>query len=279
MRILFFTNEYSHPKLPSSGGVGSFLKIMSESLTAKGHEVYVYGFSKKPMEFIDDGIKFKFFKKYSKQFRIKEFVRSISTKLGSKKADLKFLIDERQFYAKKLKEYSKKHDIDIIESFVFNGFTVFFDNSIPLVLRFHGSRGFWHYYLGAKKDTDKILMEQHALEATEHLVAVSKFSARAVENIYKISPDKIIYNGIDADFFAPAKVDETINHSIFYFGTMSKAKGVDILCKVFSQVVEKFPNATLHLIGRGQDYFNHLSENILTESARKKNHLPRTKKL
>jgi len=238
MRILFFTNEYSHSKLPASGGVGSFLKIMSEEFTKRGHKVHVYGFSKRAIEFKDEGITFKFFKKYAKQFPIQELIRSFGSKLNIQNVDIKFLKNERLYYTKKIKTYCRKNNIDIIESFVFNGFTAYWDNSTPLVLRFHGSRGFWHYYLGAKKDVHKIAMEQKALESTQHLVAVSKFSAEAVKNIYDIEIDKVIYNGIDSSLFAPDSAIKTIKKSIFYFGTLSKQK-VSIHCVTFLIVLRK----------------------------------------
>jgi len=229
MKIVFFTNEYSHSKLPASGGVGSFLKTMAEAFTKQGHEIHVFGFYKKPTAFHDNGITFKFFKKYSKQFPFSEFLRSISGKLNIKNAELHFLKKERQYLAKQLKIYSAENNIDIIESFVFNGFTAYWDNSIPLVIRFHGSRGFWHYYLGAKKEEHKIYMEQLALQNTPYTVAVSEFSAQAVKEIYNVNIDTVIHNGIDSNLFSPNPKVNEIEQSVFYFGTISKAKGVDIL--------------------------------------------------
>lgn len=279
MKIVFFTNEYSHPNLPSSGGVGSFLKTMAETMTKLGHDVHIYGFAKHSLTFEDQGIRFEFFKTYKKQFPVSELIRSISVKLGNKNTELNFLKKERQFLAKQLKTYCEKHQIDLIESFVFNGFTAYWDNSTPLVIRFHGSRGFWHYYLGAKKEAHKILMEQKALETTPYTVAVSQFSADAVQKIYNISIDKIIYNGIDAHLFSPNKDIEEIEHSIFYFGTLSKAKGVDMLCEVFNTVVEQHPNASLHLLGRGKDYLEHLSTSVLSANAQKNIHYYGAKQL
>ncbi|MTE27621.1 glycosyltransferase family 4 protein [Winogradskyella ouciana] len=270
MRILFFTNEYSHPRLPNSGGVGSFLKIMSESLTDKGHEVFVYGFSKKPLEFSDNGIHFKFFKKYSKQFRFKEFKRSISTKLGLGKADIKFLEGERKYYAKKLKSYSQKHQIDIIESFVFNGFTAYFDNSTPLVLRFHGSRGFWHRYLDKAPEKAKIEIEKKALNATPFVIANSNFSKDFIEDYYNVDVDTVIHNGIDTKLFAPDNTIKELPKSIFYVGTMSEAKGVKDLANIFNSIIEAQPEASLHLIGRGESYWNYINTEVLSEKAQDK---------
>jgi len=187
MKILFFTNEYSHPNFPASGGVGSFMKILAHELSKRGHEVYVYGFSKKKHSFKDGDVTIEFFKKYSKSFPFSEAIRSLSSKLNIESSGLHFLEKERKYLAHKLKKYALTHNIDIIEPFAFNGYTAFWDNTIPLVVRFHGSRGFWHHYLNQEQDRFKILMEQKALEATPYTIAVSKFSAEAVQSIYTIN--------------------------------------------------------------------------------------------
>ena len=66
LKILLFTNEYSHEKLPDCGGVGTFLKVLAEALVKKGHDVYVFGFSRKKIQFSEHNIHFYFIKKYSK---------------------------------------------------------------------------------------------------------------------------------------------------------------------------------------------------------------------
>jgi glycosyltransferase involved in cell wall biosynthesis len=269
MKIVFFTNEYAHPKLPSSGGVGSFLKTMAETMTILGHEVHVYGFSKRTIYFKDQNIAFSFFKKYSKQFPISDFLRSLSRTLNIKNTERYFLKKERLYLAKQLKHYCAKNNIDIIESFVFNGFTAYWDHSTPLVIRLPGSRGFWHHYLGAKKEEHKIYMEQLALENTKHTVAVSQFSADVVKNIYNVDIEMVIHNGIDAHLFSPNSKVKEIGQSIFYFGTLSKAKGVDILCNVFNTVIKNHPKATLHLIGRGTDFLDYLKNDVLSKNALK----------
>lgn len=269
MKIVFFTNEYAHAKLPASGGVGSFLKVMSEALVKKGHEIHIYGFSKRSIEFQDKGIYFSFFKKYSKQFRFREFVRSASSKMNIKGAELSFLKQERQFLAKQLKTYCKSHNIDIIESFVFNGFSAYWDNSTPLVIRFHGSRGFWHQYLGAEKDEHKIAMEKKALLATPYSVVNSHFSKKFIKDYYNVDVDIVIHNGINTLNFAPDKSVKEIPKSIYYIGTLSEAKGVKDLVAIFNDVVLKEPEATLHLIGRGETYWNYLKLEVCSKNALK----------
>lgn len=269
MKILFFTNEYSHEKLPSCGGVGTFLKILAEELNKQGHNVYIYGFSRKKIHFKDNGINFYFIKKYSKTHFISEFIRSFGAKLNSNILQLYFLKRERKFLARKLKIYSKKHQIDIIESFVFGGYTAYWDNSTPLVLRFHGSRGFWHYYLGQKEDIIKILMEKKALEVTPYTIANSHFSAKFIKDYYNVEADITIPNGIDTTVFSPDDSIQEIPKSIFYAGTLSDAKGVNKLASIFNDIQSKHRDASLHFIGRGEKYSKYLSEEILTKDALK----------
>lgn len=269
MKILFFTNEYSHEKLPDCGGVGTFLKVLAEALVKKGHQVYIFGFSRKKMQFSDRNIHFYFKKKYSKGHFLMELIRSLGSKLNSDLLQLFFLKKERKYLAKKLKEYASKNKIDVIESFVFSGYTAYYDNSTPLVLRFHGSRAFWHYYLGQKKEPLKILMEQKALEQASKIVAVSKFSAKAITEMYSVDTHKVIYNGIDTKLFSPNSSVETIDQSIFYFGTLSDAKGVNTLAKIFNEVIKLYPEASLHLIGKGTGYWKYLQETILSTDAKK----------
>ncbi|GAB5565099.1 MAG: glycosyltransferase family 4 protein [Winogradskyella sp.] len=267
MRILFFTNEYSHPELPPHGGVGTFFKTVAERLTAQGHEVFIYGFSKRKYEIIDDEIKIKFFKQYFKANPIAELFRSLSSRLGYPSITEYWLKKERQHLTKQLKKYALKNNIDIIQSFTFNGFTAFWDNSIPLVTRYHGSRGFWHYYLNKPYEELKIKMEKKALLVTPFTVANSYFSKDFIKDYYDIEVAKVIPNGIDVNHFSPKKDVEEIPKSIFYVGTISEAKGVNNLISAFNEIIKKHPDATLHLIGRGEKYFNQLKSKLFTEAA------------
>jgi len=280
MKILFFTNEYSHPELPANGGVGTFFKTISKELVDKGHQVYIYGFSKKKYDLNDGNIKIKFFKQYSKTKPLSELMRSLSSSLNQPSVTEYWLKKERLFLMKKLKSYALKNDIDIIQSFTFNGFTAYWDNSIPLVTRFHGSRGFWHYYLGKKNETLKIKMEKKALLATPYSVANSSFSKKFIKNYYDVDVDAVIPNGIDTNHFSPKNV-VTIPKSLFYIGTLSEAKGVKDLAKIFNAIIKEEPNATLHLIGRGEKYWEYLKAEVFSEQALKNttyhSHIPFSK--
>jgi len=270
MRILFFTNEYSHPELPAAGGVGTFFKTISKRLIAEGHDVFIYGFSKKKYKVNDDGIQIEFFKQYFKKFPITDLTRSISTKIKGNKAARYWLKKERQFYAKQLKEFSNENKIDLIQSFTFNGFTAYWDNSIPLITRFHGSLGFWQFYLDHTGSELKIEMEKKALQVTPFTVANSYFSADFIKQFYGVGVDTVIQNGIDTSVFSPKPNIEVFEKSIFYVGTLSTAKGVDTLARVFNEIIKIEPDATLHLMGKNEKYWNFLKTEIFSEAALEK---------
>ena len=67
MTILFLTKEYNHPKMPNSGGAGSFIKIIANDLVSKGHEVHVFGTHKRGLVFQDNGVQLHFVKKFTKK--------------------------------------------------------------------------------------------------------------------------------------------------------------------------------------------------------------------
>ena len=267
MNILFFTNEYAHPDLPAAGGVGSFFKIMATQLVKEGHNVKIYGFSKKNHHFYDGDIEVKFFKQYNKKFPLAELGRSLSSKFNNQKLEFYWLKKERKYLAKKLKNFALKHHIDVIQSFTFNGFTAYWDNSIPLVTRYHGSRGFWNHYLGHTGNELKIKLEKKTLQQTPFTVANSHFSKLFIKDYYNVDVAKVIPNGINTEVFKPLKDHEKIQQSIFYFGTLSDAKGVDRLAKIFNKIHQKFPEASLHIIGKNENYFNTLKNEVINRYA------------
>ena len=270
MKILLFTDEYSNPKLPPSGGVGTFLKILAEELSKRGHKVYVYGFLKKNIEFKENDIVFKFEKKFFKKYKFLEIIRSIANSLKLDSLEYWILKKERKYYKEKIVSFSSKNNIQVIESHVFNGYTALWENNLPLVLRFHGSRGFWHKYLGKKEEKIKVDFEKKSLQSSSKIIAVSNFSSNAIREIYNFNGEiEVVYNGIDVNLFKRKNADK-IPQSIFYFGTLSEAKGVDKLCLVFNDLNIKYPDSTLHLIGRGKDYYEGTLKNILTNESLKK---------
>jgi glycosyltransferase involved in cell wall biosynthesis len=64
---------------------------------------------------------------------------------------------------------------------------------------------------------------------------------------------RIIYNAIDQSKFKMELAQKYPKYTITYIGRLKKYKSVDHLLFSFQKVIEHFPNAELHIIGRG-DY-------------------------
>ncbi len=267
MNIVFLTNEYASADLPG-GGVGTFIKIIAAEISGKGHQVHVLGFSKKDLAFRDGDVQVVFRKSYFKRYPLLEIVRSVAHSLHWH-AGMRFLrMREMKYVACVLKKFIAKHNIEIIESHAYNGFAACWDNSTPLVIRFHGSAGFDWKFRRRKKKPLRMYFEKKALLHTPYVIAVSEFSGRSIGEIYNIRlHPKIIYNGIDTAVFSKKADAAVIPESLFYFGTLSQAKGLPELCEVFNRIVPLFPNASLHLLGRGHEFFETTIAKLLSPEA------------
>ena len=68
MKIAFLTSEFPHPKMGSSGGIGTSILNLSKGLTAAGHEVSIVVYGQKEDEFFieNDEIRIKDVERRSK---------------------------------------------------------------------------------------------------------------------------------------------------------------------------------------------------------------------
>lgn len=271
MNILFLSSEYNHPNLPASGGVGTFIKIIAHELSKRGHTVHVFGFNRKQLEFKDKDVNLYFARKFSKKRWMIKFYMSASRKLKFEKLFCKFLKLEYKFWASELKKYAKGKDLNIIEAWDYGGHFMNLNKlDIPVVVRCHGSAGVLNHYFGYPYLKNLSNFEKLAFKDYNNIIAVSRFTKRINEEWFNKKNIHVIHNGIDLKQFSNTyNRKDVINQSIFYFGTLSERKGVYDLAEVFNNITTKFPNATLHLIGKGKDIFEHIEENILTEKSLK----------
>lgn len=72
---------------------------------------------------------------------------------------------------------------------------------------------------------------------------------------------RVIYNGIDTDFYTPAPHSRAVTPYFAYIGRLKRYKGIDILIRAFAQVRE--PNARLEIAGAG-DYREQLERLVST---------------
>jgi glycosyltransferase involved in cell wall biosynthesis len=233
MKIAFLTPEYPHELTGASGGIGTSIKNLSESLVAKGHSVriLVYGQDKEEI-FTDKDIIIQ---------RIKNVkIKGLSWYFTRKK--LEKIIN--QLYAEK--------EIDLVEAPDWTGITSFVQpKRCPLVIRLNGSDTYFCHLDNRPVKWINRFHEKRALKKATAHASVSQFTADMTNQLFGLTiPFTIIANGVTANNFQSDNLVSANPPIILYFGTLIRKKGLLELPLIFNKVVELFPTAQLHLVGR-----------------------------
>ena len=151
-----------------------------------------------------------------------------------------------------------KEKFDIIDCQQFPYFSCFSAKfsqllkKIPLVITWHEIWGdYWYDYLGWKGFAGKIT-ERLVARLTSENIAVSKTTAKNLNNL-GIRPEiKIIPNGVD--YSNIKSILPLLNHSdIIFAGRLIKEKHVDMLIRHFNCSTGKHPDIRLVIIGEGPE--------------------------
>jgi glycosyltransferase involved in cell wall biosynthesis len=232
MKIAFLTPEFPHPKMGSSGGIGTSIFNLSKGLVALGHEVsiLVYG-QKDDAFFVENDISF-----YAiKNIKLKGFSR---------------VLTQRKI-EKLINSLVKQSKIDIVESPDWTGITSNINPKCPIVIRLNGTDT---YFCHLDKRPVKFLNKFHekrALQYADGLISVSQYTADLTKELFLLDRDfAIIPNSIDIEKFAIVDKTEVQENTILYFGTLIRKKGLLELPLIFNEVYKKNNKAKLIIIGR-----------------------------
>lgn len=275
MNILILTREYKHEMLPTCGGTGTFNATLAKELVKRGHNVYIFGISKTKVEFDDQGVKVKFDKNLFKRNLFIDLARSISGKITFlQKAHYYIHELEKKEIVKKLHQYINKNNlsIDIIETHDFEGVSLYLNDSIPYIIRCHGSYSVLGKYFGYKVDKGRLHCEKEAFKKAKNIISISKFSEKVNHELFGIEKFKLIYNGIDTSLFKNDAKSDIIPKSIFHFGNTSIEKGADVAINTFIALQKKEPDASLHFLGKETDYKTEIQKIIRKEKLESKVH-------
>lgn len=233
MHIAFLTPEYPHAETGTSGGIGTSIKNLAESLTALGHEVriLVYG-QKEDAIFKEEGINIQQIKNVK--------IKGLSWYFTRKK--LRGIIDD--LYDKQL--------LDIVEAPDWTGISSFIQpKKCPLVIRLNGSDTYFCHLDGRPVKWWNRFHEKRALQKADGHISVSRYTAAMTNQLFGLQiPFTVIPNGINPEKFRPDTTLKKVPHTILYFGTLIRKKGLLELPLIFNEVVAKNPNAQLILVGR-----------------------------
>ena len=232
MHIAFLTPEFPHPKMGSSGGIGTSIFNLSKGLIIQGQEVsiLVYGQNKDEF-FIENDI---FFYRI-KNIKLKGFSR-VLTQIKIKKL-INSLVNESK--------------VDILEAPDWTGITSNIKPKCPVVIRLNGSDTYFCHLDNRPVKFWNRFREKRALQNATALLSVSQYTADLTKELFSLERDfTIIPNCIDINKFSTESVTKVEENTILYFGTLIRKKGLLELPLIFNEVYKKNNKAKLIVIGR-----------------------------
>ncbi|WP_445718825.1 glycosyltransferase family 4 protein [Flavobacterium sp.] len=259
MKIAFLTPEYPHDRTGNSGGIGTSIKNLAESLTVLGHTVriLVYG-QKEEVVFEESGITIQLIKNVK--------IKGLSWYFTRKK--IQRIIDHL---------YQNK-EIDIVEAPDWTGISSFIQpKNCPLVIRLNGSDTYFCHLDNRPVKWMNRFHEKRALKNASGHISVSQFTADKTNELFGFKiPFTIIPNGINPEKF---QLDADFNKDtdvVLYFGTLIRKKGLLELPLIFNEVIAQRPQTKLILVGRdssdvltGQSSTWKMMQSLFTQAALK----------
>lgn len=248
------------------GGTGVFYKNLCEELVKKNIETSVFLISKKNYETVENGVRIHCIKDVFKNNPILEMMRSITGKLAFfEKIHFKIYNLEKKIIQSKISKWIKinNFEFDVVETHDFDGLAIAIPETLPYVIRSHGSWTILMKYFGYKKvHKGRVFSEREAFKNSKNNITISKYNDKINKALFQLDNTRLIYNGIDENFFKPNFIKSIIPQSIFYLGNVSFEKGAETLIKNFLITKNLYPNSTLHFVGNPNDYEDYVHQNI-----------------
>lgn len=232
MRILYICNEYPPFK---HGGIGSFTRDIAEGLTARGEQVTVWGLYTSVTEPIIEKI------------NGVQVIRQPYKSIPSRFKQIHFIY----CLNKQLKTYLKNNHFDIIECQEWQGLLPMGLAHSGYVIRLHGAAIFFDKLLNRPGNRLMHLLEKFTIKKAKNIVAVSNFCGRTTLKLIGCNkPYTVIYNGVDQTKLIGFKKPYFIPYSIVFANSVLPKKGVFQLAEAFNIIQQKFPEASLIIIGK-----------------------------
>ena len=232
LKVGFITPEYPHPKVNRAAGIASTTKNLALMLVKKNIPVTVFIYHQdKNAVFESEGVE----------------IHLIKSK--------KYLAFGWYLHRKHINIYInhvvKENGINILEAPDWTGITAFMNFNVPLVIRLHGTDGYFCKLEGRKQKFKNKWFEANALKLATTYIAPTSFAGKETAKIFNLDKSKIktIHFGLPIEKFKNEVPEKYNDNTILYIGTIIRKKGVFELAKIFNKVVQRIPDAELVLIG------------------------------
>lgn len=234
MHIGFLTPEYPHSRVRSSAGIGTSLRNHIISLLDQGVRVSIFIYDQPFSEVIYEG--------------------ELSLHLISKNNLKGFSwFNHRKQINQYVQKFVNSDGIDLIEVPDWTGISAFMNFSCPIVMRLHGSDGFFCYLENRKQKLKNFFLEYLALRSADYIISPNHFTFDITKKVFKtVSKNKvkIINLGLDLNFFNNSEPENFKPYTVYYFGTIIRKKGVFYLPSIFNEISNRIPETQFYVIGR-----------------------------
>ncbi len=229
MNILMVCNEF--PPM-ECGGIGIFVKELSELMVQEGHTVHVVGL-------------------YAIDRSIEETIKGVHVYRLRKMKGLFGVLCNRVLLFKKIKALVAT-GVDLVEVPDFEGLTAWWPKlSAPVTIRIHGSSTYFANEMGRKPSKIIKYLERKALERADAMVAVSEYAGLQTNLVFETSkPYQVVYNAVDMPMHNVRKQDYSATAKVVYVGTTISRKGIYALARTWPKVKNQFPTAELYVVGK-----------------------------
>ena len=239
MNLAFITNEYPHPYIGKSGGIGTSIKNLAAAYVNTGNRVSVFVLHKAFQRFDDDGID----------------VIPINSKV--RLGGLPGLILNNIAISKKINAYIKEYEIKFIEVPDWCGLAALLNFKCPVVIKLNGSDAYFCELEGRKQKLKNYVLEFLNIHRGNVYISVSKFTADLSKRIFHTGNKQfyILPNALYLDNF-PVPVSPKTNDIpvVLYFGSIVRKKGCLEIPYIFNELQKIMPNTKLLLVGNdGKD--------------------------
>jgi glycosyltransferase involved in cell wall biosynthesis len=231
MKICFLCNEYPPAR---HGGIGTATRTLSRALVDAGHQVRVIG-----LDCPDTSL------------RRVESDRGVEVcRLTTPKSFLGWIRSRHLLY-RTVAAWAQSGAIDIVETPDYQGLVAGWPElGIPIVTRLHGSTSYFAVEMGQKPPRRSFLLERAALQRSDFLCSCSHYTALRTRHLFRLNAQEItvLYN--------PVVVGPNITngprsrHTVIFSGTLTAKKGIISLVRAWPSVLERHPEAELHVFGK-----------------------------
>ncbi len=231
MRICFICDEYPPVR---HGGIGVFTSVMARTFARAGHAVRVVGITSHDSpypEYEDDcGV--------------------CVWRLRYRSHKLAWMAARRAVFSQ-VSRWAAKGEIDLVEAPDYEGPVAGWPPlAVPVLVRMHGSLGYFAAEMGWRRFGGSYLLERAALRRADFLCSTSRYTAERTASIYRLKnrPVDVLYNAVEV----PQQAAEAPRDPFVavYTGTLTAKKGIDRLIEAWPHVKAAEPRAELQVFGK-----------------------------